>query len=112
MSDYDFSKLNLSELVELCWLNGFVGAHRGQGRELLVGQLRGKHAPGEFPADPVDDERESMMEMKAEWPIIFDQLGCASEFYACWHCPAARAYICAVEECDPDIRKRIKEGAR
>jgi hypothetical protein len=107
---YDYDDLNLTELEVLARQHGSLAAHRGLGRELLIDLIEGRFDPGELPPDPADDEREAMMHMKDEWPEVYNQLKCSDEHYACWDCPAARAVACAIEECEPDIRRRVKEG--
>lgn len=53
--------------------------------------------------------------MQDEWPIIFDQLTCSSENYACWDCPAGRVVGCVVLDWADDVRvmrDRIKNGLK
>jgi hypothetical protein len=51
-----------------------------------------------------------MMRMKEEWPEVYHQLKCSDENYACWECPAGRAVACAVEECEPHLLEKVKNG--
>lgn len=60
----------------------------------------------------MDDVRNAMMRMKEEWKIVREQLDCAVEYSPCWECPAARAYFCAVEECDKDIMEKVLKEKR
>ena len=112
MSDVNYDLMNVSELAELCLLRGFLGAHRGLGRGALVELLEGKASPDDFEPDPADADRNAMMQMKAVWPSVKEQLDCAEEHFPCWSCPAARAHICAVTECDSDILEKVKEEGR
>lgn len=77
-----------------------------------MGLLEGKRRPDEFVPDPVDEARNAMMRMKEEWPKVKEQLDCTAEYSPCWECPAARAYICAIEECDKDIMERVDRENR
>jgi hypothetical protein len=66
----------------------------------------------DFEPDPIDVERESMLAMQETWRVIFDQLPCASDFHACWDCPAGRVVNCVVMEWTDEIkefREDIKE---
>ena len=107
---YDYDNLNTSELCELARRAGSLSAHRGLGRVNLIRIIEKEVDPSDFPRDPADDEREGMMRMKEEWAEVYNQLKCSDENYACWDCPAARAVACAIEECEPDIMKRVKMG--
>jgi hypothetical protein len=49
------------------------------------------------------------MRMIEEWPSVKEQLDCTEEHCPCWICPAARAYVCAVEECDDDIMEKVRK---
>lgn len=72
--------------------------------------IEGLRDGSDFSGDPADDEREGMMQMKSEWPEVYNQLKCSDEHYACWDCPAARAVACAVEECEPKLLEKVKAG--
>lgn len=74
--------------------------------------LEGGVGSEELDPDPADTDRNAMMRMKEEWPIVKEQLDCAEEHSPCWICPAARAYICAVKECDSDIMEKVKKEGR
>jgi len=110
MTRYNYADLNLTELAELARQNGALSAHRGIGREGLIDLLEGRKEASDFSADPADDEREGMMRMKEEWPEVYHQLKCSDENYACWDCPAGRAVACAVEECEPHLLEKVKNG--
>lgn len=51
-----------------------------------------------------------MMYTKEHWPEVFNQLKCSDEYYACWDCPAARAISCVIEECEPKLLEKVREG--
>jgi len=108
----NYDDLNLTELIEMARDQGIMGMHRGTGREALVSMLKGHAEPGDFPSDPLNVEREAMLQMQEEWPDVLNQLKCGNEFYACWDCPPARARCCAVEECEPDILDRVRDRLR
>lgn len=115
MTNYDYNNLNVTELIELARCAGFLTAHRGIGREGLIDLLKGKAELDDFPANQVDDDRESMLMMRDEWPIILRQLPCASEHFACWDCPDGRVTQCVVlswadelQKYRDDLRKGIK----
>jgi hypothetical protein len=107
---YDYSNINTTELIELARHHGFFSAHRGLERKIIIDVIEGRIDSGELQKDPIDDDRNAMMTMKAEWPDVLNQLKCSSEFYACWDCPPARARSCAFEECEPDILRRVHDG--
>jgi hypothetical protein len=78
-----------------------------------VALLEGEADPDTFAPDPADVDRNAMMRMKEEFGTrLTEQLDCAEEHSPCWICPAARAYNCAVEECDSDILERVKKEGR
>ena len=114
MSEHDYNKLNLTELVALARSAGFLQAHRGIGRDGLVGLLEGRAAENEFSADPIDENREAMLMLQEEWADVFDQLPCAADHYACWDCPAGRAVHCAMNWADDvkDYLHDIREGIK
>lgn len=90
--------------------HGLLAAHRGLDRDELIGVIEGLVHPDDVPSDPVDIERESMMYMKEKWPDVLHQLSCSDEHYACWNCPAARSIACVIEECEPGIIQRVRDG--
>ena len=102
-----YENLNMSELVAQAKQNGYYAAHRGLEREHLISMIERK-ADKDYPPDPVDVAREGMLQMQSSWPTIRSQLKCADENYACWICPSARAYICAIEECEPNIIEHVR----
>jgi len=107
MTTYDYDNLNATEMVELAREHGCLVAHRGLDRQVLIDLIEGRLDSDEIAADPVDDDRDSMMLMKEEWKDVYNQLKCASELYACWNCPPARAHACAVDECEPGVLDRV-----
>lgn len=109
MIDYD--QLNDSELIKLCHKQGYLTASRGIDRRILIRALKGEEDLDEYPEDPINAEREAMLTMQETWPIIFHQLKCGDQHYACWNCPSARVVHCVVLNCDPVILKRSKENA-
>lgn len=105
---YLYENLNTTELIELSKIHNFLSSHRGIDRETLIKVIEGQINPKDLLKDPIDEEREAMMQMKEDWKDVYNQLKCASEYYACWDCPPARARCCAVEECESGILKKIK----
>ena len=83
-------------------------AHVGLEKETLVDILEGRVYAEDIPSDPIDDEREAMLRMQEEWPEIYEQLQCSDQDFACWVCPAGRVVHCVVNNCDKEIRERVK----
>jgi hypothetical protein len=108
MSDIDYDVINDTELVALCRQRGFLEAHVGLGREILISILKRELDPDDLPPDPVDAEREAMLRMQEEWPAVYEQLQCSDQDFACWACPAGRVIHCVVNNCDKEIRDRVK----
>ena len=104
----DYNNLNKSELVALARERQYYGAHIGLEREILIDMIEGK-VDDDFPPDPIDTEREAMMEMMEQWPSVKSQLKCSDEYYACWNCPAGRAHICAIKECEKNILAHVRD---
>jgi hypothetical protein len=49
-----------------------------------------------------------MLRMQEEWPAVYEQLQCSDQDFACWACPAGRVIHCVVNNCDKEIRDRVK----
>jgi hypothetical protein len=106
----DYSNINLTELVALAHEAGHLNAHHGVGRSGLVDLLEGRSSDIEL--DPVDEEREAMLDLQAKWPDVLNQLPCSSDHYACWVCPAGRVIHCFLNW-EPDVwqyRENIRKG--
>ncbi len=101
----DYDNLNHTELAEICRKAGFLHVHRGIPREDLIRILEGdEEIADSYAQDPVNEYRDAMLHMQELWPTIRKQLGaCASEYYACWLCPAARVLYCIAENCDEGL---------
>jgi len=102
----DLSRVNHTELVEICRKAGFLYTHRGNKREDLLALLEGTLSEDSLAPDVINVYREAMLHMQEIWPTVFRQLGsCAPEFHACWLCPPARVMYCVVMNCEPDLMK-------
>lgn len=102
-------ELNETELVELCKERGLLVAHRGLGRDTLIGLLTGSVSEDEYTPDPIDEERDLMLYMqRAHSSMILGQLRCGDEHYYCPDCPAGRVVICAVVDSSPSLRKSMQ----
>ena len=114
MTDFNYKVLNLSELVQLCRDNAFRSAHRGLGRDTLIGLLEGEVDYKTCSPDPVDAERELMCYFQEKQPdIVFQQLTCSDQNYYCPDCPAGRVISCAVINIDSGLRRGgLKEIGR
>jgi hypothetical protein len=107
---YELDGLNVTELIALAKKAGFLSAHRGMGREVLMGFLSGEIDPNDVDhPDPVDEERELMLYLQETQPdMILGQLKCKAEHYFCPLCPPARVAVCAVIGTDEGFRRRNK----
>lgn len=106
----NYDNMNVTELVALGRKAGFLSAHRGMGREILIGVLVGDIDPNDVDSpDPIDEERELMLYLQETHPdAILCQLKCKSEDYFCPLCPPAQVAVCAVIECNEGLRARNK----
>jgi hypothetical protein len=101
-----YSEINTTELVHLCKKAGYLIAHRGLGRDTLIGLLKGQVQNEDCAPDPVDDDRELMCYFQQEHPdITFNQLKCADQHYYCPDCPPGRVIYCAVYNIDSEMRE-------
>lgn len=101
-------RLNETELVRLCKDAGHLSAHRGLGRETLERILAGTIDATEHPSDPIDPDRAVMCYLQEKYPdIIFGQLKCSAEDYACELCPPGRVVGCAVFGCEQGLRQQV-----
>jgi len=101
-------ELNDTELVELCRQQLIFNAHRGLGRETLLGLLDGTISEEECPPDPIDEDRDFMQYMQSHHgSSILGQLRCGDEGYFCPDCPTGRVVVCTVIDCEPSMRKSM-----
>lgn len=103
--DLDYSRINHTELVEICKRAGFLNVHRGNPRESLIELLEGVLSEDSLEPDPISPYRDAMLQMQERWPVVRRQLPCVAEHFACWLCPAGRVVECVVENCDPELLK-------
>ena len=106
MTDFNYNVLNVTELVQLCRNREFRSAHRGLGRDTLIGLLEGEVDYSKCSPDPVDAERELMCYFQEALPDkVFQQLTCSDQNYYCPDCPPGRVIACAVINIDGGLRK-------
>lgn len=108
MQERNYDELNETELVELCHRQGTLVAHRGLGRERLIGLLEGTVQEDDCVPDPVDEDRDLMLFMQRTYPdTILGQLRCGDESYYCPTCPTGRVVVCSVVDCSASLRRSM-----
>ena len=104
----NYGDLNETELVELCRDRGLMNPHRGLGRQILEGILKGNLDEEDYPHDPIDDERDLMAYTMFRYPTnIYGQLKCSDEGYFCPKCPTGRVVACMVVDLSAEYRKDL-----